>query len=473
MNSQRTRNDWLKQWFRWSQWLPEDPSSGSHEANRIRMTERNLGLPVRCFVLLFLGYHLLWSPWFDDLAFLREAHIEVVQFFFVIYLVLNLVGGLLVIAMDRLPLLVIRETVLVLCLLDALFLGALTVVTGGFDSVLFWVFLMLVVRNGLSTPNVGRQVALNLLVTGCYLAAGLLDGVAQRMEWEMVDPATQAWLYPEGPETPTEPVLFRITLLLLFTACCYGVEVSFDKQRLRRLADEEARESAQRQQQLESAGRLAAEIAHQLKNPLAIINNAAFTLQRTVREGKTITQQIRIIREEVGRSDRIITELMGYAQLVEGRVERLDIVEELEQALNQAFPPAVQYDIEIRRNYQPPLAPLLMQRSHLSIVLVNLLQNAREALDGRGIIELAVRMLKGTVMELRIRDNGPGIPESEVTRIFEPYHTTKEKGSGLGLAIVKHNTELYGGTVRVETGLGQGACFILEFPARTVVQLRR
>jgi signal transduction histidine kinase len=212
------------------------------------------------------------------------------------------------------------------------------------------------------------------------------------MEWEMLDPATQAWLYPEGLETPTEPVLFRATLLLLFTACCYGVEVSFDKQRLRRLADEEAHESAQRQQQLESAGRLAAEIAHQLKNPLAIINNAAFTLQRTVREGKTITQQIRIIREEVGRSDRIITELMGYAQLVEGHVERLEVVDELEQALNQVFPPAVQYEIEIHRDYRPPLAPLLMQRSHLSIVLVNLLQNAREALNGHGIIELGARM---------------------------------------------------------------------------------
>jgi signal transduction histidine kinase len=473
MNWFRTWYGWFQAASPWREWLTRGSPDGSYEASRIRTAERNLGLPIKIFVLLFLGYHLLLSPWFEDLALLREAHIEVVQFFFVIYLILNLMGGLLITAMDRLPLIVVRETVLVLCLLDTLFLSALTVVTGGFDSILFWVFLMLVVRNGLSTPRVGRQILLNLLVAGCYLAAGLLDGVAQQMEWDMVDPATQAWLYPEGPETPTEPVLFRVTLLLLFTACCYGVEVSFDKQRLRRMAEEDAQESAQRQQQLESAGRLAAEIAHQLKNPLAIINNAAFTLQRTVREGKTITQQIRIIREEVDRSDRIITELMGYAQLVEGRVERLEVAEEMESALRQVFPPEVPFEIEIHRDYRPPLIPLFMQRSHFSIILVNLLQNARESLNGRGMLELTARTLEGPVLELRVCDNGPGIPASERQRIFEPYYTTKEKGSGLGLAIVKHNTELYGGTVRVETGLGQGTRFILEFPTRTVARLRR
>jgi signal transduction histidine kinase len=473
MNSHWTGNAGDKAWSRWLQQLTRKMPDTSHEASRIRTVERNLGLPIRAFLLVFLGYQLLVSPWFDDLVLLREAHLEVVQLFFVLYLVLTVVGGMLLAAMDRLPLAAVRQTVLVLCLLDALFLGALTVVTGGFDSILFWVFLMLVVRTALSTPHAGRQILLNLFVTGCYLSAGTLEGVAQRMEWEILDPATQAWLYPEGIETPTEPVLFRVTLLLLMTACCYGVEVSLDKQRLRRLAEEESRESASRQQQLEAAGRLAAEIAHQLKNPLAIINNAAFTLQRTVREGKTITQQIRIIRDEVGRSDRIITELMGYAQLVEGRVERLDVVEEIEQALRQVFPPAVEYAIEIRRDYRPPLAPLLMQRSHLSIVLVNLFQNARETLDGHGIIEVAARTIEGPVLELRIRDNGPGIPEDQVDRIFEPYYTTKEKGSGLGLAIVKHNTELYGGTVRAESRIGQGTCFILGFPARTVARLRQ
>ena len=106
------------------------------------------------------------------------------------------------------------------------------------------------------------------------------------------------------------------------TASCYGVQLlSFRQQ----ISEEEERKSAARNDELKAAGRLAAEIAHQLKNPLGIINNAAFSLQRGVKEGRNdFSLQIGIIREEIDRADRIITQLMGYAQLSEGRVEKLD-----------------------------------------------------------------------------------------------------------------------------------------------------
>ncbi len=82
--------------------------------------------------------------------------------------------------------------------------------------------------------------------------------------------------------------------------------------------------------QLRSAGRLAAEFAHRIKNPLAIINNAAFSLQRAARDGKTqATEQIEIIQAEVARADKVITQIMGYAQLSEGRVEKLNIMRNL------------------------------------------------------------------------------------------------------------------------------------------------
>jgi signal transduction histidine kinase len=189
-------------------------------------------------------------------------------------------------------------------------------------------------------------------------------------------------------------------------ACCYGVEVLLDKQRR---VEEEAREFGQRQRQLESAGRLAAEIAHQLKNPLAIINNAAFTLQRTVKEGKTITQQIRIIRDEVDRSDRIITELMGYARLVEGHVERLDVVEELERAVDQVFPRRRRMRSRWSAIIWRRCRLLLMQRGHLSEILVNLMQNAREAMQGQGTLRLGARSPEaGGTVEIVMGDVGRG-----------------------------------------------------------------
>jgi two-component system sensor histidine kinase HydH len=254
------------------------------------------------------------------------------------------------------------------------------------------------------------------------------------------------------------------------TVICYGVQVLMEKQRR---ADEEAREFSLRQEQLQATGRLAAEIAHQLKNPLGIINNAAFTLQRTVKEGKTITQQIRIIREEVDRSDRIITELMGYARLSEGQVEKLDITEELDRAIEQVFPAGAIYDVKIRRDYGAALPPLLAQRGHLSEVFVNLLQNAREAMNGNGEIDVTAHYSDDYAIVVTIADNGPGIPPEKQDKIFEPYFTTKEKGTGLGLAIVKHNTELYNGSVELQSAPGKGTLFRVKLPARTIFTVKK
>jgi signal transduction histidine kinase len=263
-----------------------------------------------------------------------------------------------------------------------------------------------------------------------------------------------------------QPLVLRLAVLLLTAICCSGLELLLERQQL---AAEEAGEFAARDGQLRSAGRLAAEVAHQIKNPLAIINNAAFSLQRARRENKPVSlEQIEIIQEEVARADKVITQIMGYAQLSEGRVEKLNVIEELNRAIAQVYPPAVPDKIKIHRAFGHDFPPLLMQRGHLSEMLVNLLQNARETLGANGNVFVTASCHRNHAVEISVRDDGPGIPPEKNERIFEAYYTTKEKGSGLGLAIVKHNAELYGGTVRVESRLGQGANFILTVPAKAL-----
>jgi signal transduction histidine kinase len=244
--------------------------------------------------------------------------------------------------------------------------------------------------------------------------------------------------------------------------------VLFEKQRR---AAEESQEFAVRQEQLRSAGRLAAKIAHQIKNPLGIINNAAYSLQRAYQEGKPLNpQQIEIIREEVEHADQTITKLMGYAQLAEGKVERLNVTDEIDRAVDHAMPSAAKYPIIVDKEYEAGLPVLMMQRGHLMEVLVNLIQNAREAIVGRGQIRITARSDQDYVVIVTVADDGPGIPKAKLDKIFQPYFTTKEKGTGLGLSIVKHNIELYGGTVRVESELGKGTRFVLQFPTRTITK---
>ena len=188
-------------------------------------------------------------------------------------------------------------------------------------------------------------------------------------------------------------------------------------------------------------------------------------------DGKTdVTQQIEIIQEEVLRADQIITQIMGYAKLTEGRVEKLDVIQELDRAIMQVFPSAVPTDICIHRKYGRAFPPLFMQQRHLSEIFVNLLKNAGEALGGKGNVFVTADCRNNNLIEISVQDDGPGIPPDKIQRIFEAYYTTKKGGTGLGLAIVKQNVELYGGTVRVKSELGKGAKFALVFPVKTLME---
>ena len=162
---------------------------------------------------------------------------------------------------------------------------------------------------------------------------------------------------------------------------------------------------------------------------------------------------------------------MGYAQLSEGRVEKLDVLEELKRAVQEIFPHGAANEIKLHCDFAASFPPLLMQRRHFSEAVGNLLQNAREAVRGAGNVWLAARCLGDYTVEVTVRDDGPGIAPEKQERIFEAYYTTKERGTGLGLSVVKHNVELYGGNVRVESALGKGAKFVLLFPAKTLIKL--
>lgn len=448
---------------------------------RIRTIERNVGLPVKAAVLVVLIYYFFVSNWLDTVIGSgsrrapQERVLQMVPPIFLAYTVLCGGFATLLIGMRHFSLRTLQNVVFVNCLVDTTFFAALTLVTDGFESFLYWVFLVLIVRNTISLPSAARQFVLNLSVSGSYLLAGIaayaIDQRQSAFQRAFYDEVTRLGLGPEAAKSPwNEPFLLRLALLVLVAFCCYGVQVLVEKQRR---ADEEAREFLLRQEQLQAAGRLAAEIAHQLKNPLGIINNAAYTLQKTVKEGKTITQQIRIIREEVERSDRIITELMGYARLSEGQVEKLSVTEELDRAIDEVFPPAAKYNVTVNRDYGAALPTILAQRGHLSEAFVNLLQNAREAMDGHGQIDVSARYADDYSVEIRIEDSGPGIAREKLGKVFEAYYTTKEKGTGLGLAIVKHNTELYNGSVEVQSEPGKGACFIVRLPAKTVFTVRK
>jgi signal transduction histidine kinase len=476
--------------------LATDQPEPTHQAERIVAMQRDVVLPSKVGVISVVLYYLFYSGWFYEAQTTRSVVQDTLKEYFLVYVLCNFLGALFFYFWRRLPPGLFQWLAFTMGLLDGLFITGLTIVTGGFDSNVFWVFPCLIVLNALSIPLAVPQIMLNLLLSLFYLSGGLLipqigEGTAMPAPPPGLH-ATNQVSHGAGETAPkprrlnrsddagadnspvemsTEPYLLRVSVLWLLTLCCYGAQVLIERQRI---ALEEAAEFAARENQLHSAGRLAAEFAHQIKNPLAIINNAAFSLQRSLRTGKAdAAHQLEIIQEEVARADRVITQITGYAQLSEGRVEKLDVIAELERAIAQVFPPAVPTQIKIHREFAAHFPPLLMQRGHLSEILVNLLQNAREALGQKGNVFVSADCRRDYSVEISVRDDGPGVPPDKIERIFEAYYTTKEKGTGLGLAIAKHNVELYGGTVRVESKSGQGAAFLLLFPSKALMKLSK
>ncbi len=434
---------------------------------RIGMMEGNMILPVKAVFIAMIAYSFNYQQhWVGEIISTLDVTVEEIQYIFWFYILASVVLAVVVLVSRVLPLALVQWTVVTSSMVDGLFIAGMALLTGGLDSLLFWLFVGLIVRNSVSVPPGFSQLFLNFFISLCYVLVAILDvSVIGGLD----DTTRRAFdLTPH--EELGEPFFLRLIVLWLTALCGYGYQAFLERQRL---AAEEAAEFSAREGQLHSAGRLAAEFAHQIKNPLAVINNAAFSLQRSAREGRAAAPElVSIIQEEVARADRVITQVMGYAQLSEGRVEKLEVLAELERALEQVFPAAVPTGITVRREFGRNFPPLLMQRNHLNEALVNLLQNAREALDDSGAVVFTAECDREFTVTISVADTGPGIPPELMERIFEAYFTTREKGTGLGLAIVKHNVELYGGRVLVESVLGHGAKFTLIFPAKTWMQTK-
>ncbi|MGA9449988.1 MAG: HAMP domain-containing sensor histidine kinase [Verrucomicrobiia bacterium] len=457
-----------RQWLKRVSALLEIPAPDPPRLlRRIELMERDIMLPVKAVFIGMISYSFLSTKWFGQALSILDVSVETVQIIFWFYILANVLFAAILLTAERLPLALVQWTVVTSSLVDGFFIAGMALITGGLESMLFWLFLVLIVRNAASVPPGFLQLILNFAISLCYVLAAVLDVSITNNLDDTTRRALESQDFPLH-ENLGEPFVLRLAVLWLTAICCYGLPALLERQRL---AVEEAEEFAAREGQLRSAGRLAAEFAHQIKNPLAVINNAVFSLQRSLRDGKSaIAPQIEIIQEEVEHADRVITQIMGYAQLSEGHVEKLNVVEELDRAIAQVFPAAVPTGIKIRREYGHGFPPLLMQRGHLSEILVNLLKNAREALGETGNVFVTADCHPNHSVEISVRDDGAGIPPDKIERIFEAYYTTKERGTGLGLAIVKHNVELYGGNVRVESELGKGAKFTLIFPAKALMK---
>ncbi len=261
------------------------------QAERIAAMQLHIVLPAKAGLIAVVLYFQLSSAAALPAQSIYSLMLEILRWIFVVYVASNCMAGGIFYSWRRFPPAIFQWLVFTLGILDGLFVAGLVFLTDGFESMAYWIFPGLIVLNAISVPLATPQIVLNLLFSVFYISAGILH--AEVPLPELVTPPTKivshitAGTHPkpthnpdlpfstDTDETGLKPDLPRLFVLWLLAACCYGVQVLGERQRR---AAEEAAEVAARESQLHSAGRLAAEFAHQIKNPLAIINNAAFAL---------------------------------------------------------------------------------------------------------------------------------------------------------------------------------------------------
>lgn len=221
----------------------------------------------------------------------------------------------------------------------------------------------------------------------------------------------------------------------------------------------QAQEDLVRKERLAVLGQLAGGLAHQIRNPLGAIRNAAYILQRRVHEeDPDVAKAIAIIHDEVQRANQIITDLLDYARVRVATRRAMSVGDVVDQALvAQSVPPTV--TIVRRIEGLPAVA---VDSEQVQGALFNVIRNAIEAMPDGGTVTIDAESNSDSVV-VRIADTGIGIPPEVQNRLFEPLITTKPLGLGLGLVTARTLIEGQGGTLTF-VHADRGACFEVSLP---------
>jgi PAS domain S-box-containing protein len=233
-----------------------------------------------------------------------------------------------------------------------------------------------------------------------------------------------------------------------------------------------------RSERLSSIGRLAASVAHELKNPLGAIRNAVYYIRNALRENPILETDphlkmiLKLAEEEVDSSVVIIGELLDFSRVVQLVQRRTQLNEVLEKMPGIVTVPE---NVELIWNLDVTLPTASVDPDRLTQVFSNIMSNAIQAMPQGGQlrikselqIETSGESVNRELIAITFEDTGVGIDAAHLSKIFEPLFTTKARGTGLGLAISRNIVEKHGGQILVRSQLGTGTSFTLKLPLNT------
>jgi len=275
---------------------------------------------------------------------------------------------------------------------------------------------------------------------------------------------------------------FQQRLLIIFVSfsviCLYVsfviVSILIEHLRSSDLRSQQILAKAEHSNKLASIGRLATGVAHEVNNPLAVIQQNAGLIQDLLemveksQYSPTMDKSLMAVQNAVNRCKVITHRLLGFARRVDVIIEDIDVNEVLKEVLGFLDKEAMYNYIKIETNFQEDLPYIHSDRGQLQQVFLNITNNAIDAIGKDGIIFIRSGICDSNNIEVEICDSGSGIDSDVAEHIFEPFYTTKEvgKGTGLGLSITYGLVKQLGGKIKVDSILDKGTIFTVILPIK-------
>jgi signal transduction histidine kinase len=226
--------------------------------------------------------------------------------------------------------------------------------------------------------------------------------------------------------------------------------------------------------QFHELAELAGSLAHEIKNPLSVIHMNVDLLAEELEESewagvRRATSKVDMIRQQCERMETLLRDFLKFAKLRDLDMTPGSLNEQVSIVLDMFQAQAQKHTIEIVRYLDPDLPSILLHKDSLQSALINLVKNALESMPGEGQLIARTYGISGGVA-IDLIDTGVGMEETTALKMFEPFYSTKNGGSGLGLPTARKIIESHGGRIAVQSEVGRGTKFVIEFPTPVRIQ---
>lgn len=225
-----------------------------------------------------------------------------------------------------------------------------------------------------------------------------------------------------------------------------------------------------RADRLSSLGMLTAGLAHEIRNPLVAIRTFTQLLPERYQEPEFRNKFQALALKEVDRICGLVNDLLSFARPTVPNVSAENVNEIVESIVRILETEAKEKEVQIYRRLATHLPKIFIDKEQIKQVSMNVILNALQSIEGRGVVEVSTRPFTKNgseqYVQIEVRDSGVGIPEKDLEDIFNPFFTTKKDGSGLGLSISHQIVQEHGGYIVVESQVGKGTTFFINLPVR-------